>query len=250
MVDPTNIRFGRIPSPDTRDLKFPMRAMIPPSVPLTTVTYATGPILDQGDTPQCVGYAWRQFLTSEPTCTTTGPTPTEIYLEAQKLDEWPGESYDGTSVRGGAEFMTNQARLKSYVWAANEIDIRDFLITTGTVVMGTDWLSSMFNPRPDGTLKVNGQLAGGHAYLLVGYDVQRNAVKMVQSWGDWGPLHGYAYIKMSDLGKLMRAGGEACAAVEQDLTPVVPTFDELAATVTNLSKRIEALEKKVSGVPV
>lgn len=246
MADYSQYGLGRVPSPDARDLKFSMRRILPSSIEVVSRFYETGPVLNQQSTPHCVGYAWRQFLTSEPTITVDGPTADEIYHAAQLEDEWAGEDYDGTSVRGGAVVMTNQQRLKSYVWAANEIDIRDFLITTGTVVMGTNWFMNMFDPLPDGTLKVSGSLAGGHAYLLCGYDAARNAVKMIQSWGEaWGPLHGFAYIRMKDLARLMRAGGEACAAVELDLTPVAPTFDELAATISNLSKRVASIEQRI-----
>jgi hypothetical protein len=233
------IKFGRLVSPDARDLRFPMRAMLPASVTIVSKFYTTGPVLDQGDTPQCVGYSWRQFLSSEPTFTLDGPSASQLYTEAQLNDEWPGEDYDGSSVRGGAKALTIDQRLKSYVWAANAADVRDFLITTGTVVMGTNWLQNMFTPDKNGVLKVSGPIAGGHAYLLCGYDAPTNRFQMINSWGVWGQ-NGKAWIRFTDLDKLIRAQGEACAAVEQSIAPML----SLEEQVVNLNLRVTALEAR------
>jgi len=211
--------LGRRYAPDARDRKYPMRPLLPMSVTPVSKYWQVGPILDQGDTPMCVGYASEQFLQSEPLLTMDGPSPKQIYDAAQKLDEWPGEGYDGTSVRGAAKALTEMGRLQSYVWGADALDARDWLILKGPVIMGTDWLTNMFDPAQDGTLRVNGSLAGGHAYLLVGYDAPNNRFKMVNSWGgSWG-LSGTAWIKYRDLDKLIARHGEACAAVEQKVNP-------------------------------
>jgi hypothetical protein len=57
---------------------------------------------DQGYAPHCVGYSlsramsWlnRRFYDAD-----------WLYYEAQKVDEWDGEDYDGTSVRGGCRIL-------------------------------------------------------------------------------------------------------------------------------------------------
>lgn len=216
MLPVERMKFGRRYAPDPRDAKHPMRDVLPKKVAAASRFYKVGPTLDQGDTPMCVGYAWDQFLRSEPLMTTQGPYGPEIYHVAQTLDEWPGEAYDGTSVRGGAKALTAATRLKQYVWAANALDVRDFLIVRGTVVMGTDWRNGMFSPNPTtGLLKLSGAVAGGHAYLLCGYDAPRNWFQMINSWDGWGLNNtGIAYIAYSDLDRLIRAQGEACAAIE------------------------------------
>lgn len=237
----TTRAFGRLYSPDDRDRRFPMRAMLPRTVEVVSRFYAIGPVLDQGDTSQCVGYSAKQFLQSEPVQTLDGPTATELYKAAQAEDEWPGDNYEGSSVRGAAKALTGMGRLKSYVWAANATDVRDFLITSGTVMMGTDWRSAMTTPV-DGQLKVSGAVEGGHAYLLVGYDATTNRFRMVNSWGaDWGE-HGQAWIRFKDLDRLIAARGEACAALEQALAPV-SELDALRASVANMEARISALEQ-------
>jgi hypothetical protein len=211
-----HLKWGRRYAPDPRDAKHPMRPHLPKEITVASKFYRTGALLDQGDTPQCVGYAWAQFLQSEPLMTTTGPDAPTIYHQAQLNDEWPGENYEGTSVRGGAKALTQASRLNRYVWAANALDVRDWLITTSTVVMGTDWRSGMSAPNPTtGLLKLSGAVAGGHAYLICGYDAPRNWFQIINSWNGWGLNNsGVAYIAFADVDRLIRSQGEACAALE------------------------------------
>ena len=215
-MTPDHLKFGRRFAADPRDAKHPMRKVLPERITLISKFYDTGPLLDQGDTPMCVGYAWKQFLQSMPIMSSGPPDAPTIYHEAQTLDEWPGENYDGTSVRGGAKALLRDTKLASYVWAANAADVRDFLITKGTVVIGSDWRYQMFFPNAtSGLLKLGGPVVGGHAYLVCGYDVDKNWFQMINSWGPWG-LHdtGKAFMAFGDLDKLIRAQGEACAALE------------------------------------
>ena len=110
--------LGRLPVEDKRDALHPMSARLLVGELLPPFQYwRPGPVLDQGQFPHCVGYAWSGWLQASPTRTRTGPLPTLIYTESQKVDEWPGESYDGTSVRAGAKFLSTQGRISEYVWA-------------------------------------------------------------------------------------------------------------------------------------
>lgn len=66
---------------------------------------------DQGQTPHCVGYSlsramsWynRRFYDAD-----------WLYYEAQKVDEWDGEDYDGTSVRGGCRILNTVGHRRIY----------------------------------------------------------------------------------------------------------------------------------------
>src|SRR5678816_26052 len=95
--------LGRLFAPDERDKRFTMRAALQhPELPPRPRQrpYNLGMTLDQGNTPQCVGYSTRDKLASAPFMVHVdqGPSAFEIYTGAQKLDEWPGENYEGTSV--------------------------------------------------------------------------------------------------------------------------------------------------------
>lgn len=206
--------LGRLPAADERDANF--RMVAPPRSQVTYKYYATGPILDQGPYPYCVGYAWRQWLSSALLKTKTGPAAQTIYAEAQKIDEWPGENYAGTSVRAGAKVMQNLGHISSYLWAWDVPTIKGWILSgAGTVVVGTLWFEGMFTPDPKGFVNLTGPEAGGHAYLLAGYSTERDAFRIVNSWGRaWGES-GRAWLSGPDLATLLGRDGEAATAVEQ-----------------------------------
>lgn len=236
-------KFGRLKSPDRRDARYPMRAVLPERVTPVTRLYRTGPVLDQGDTPQCVGYSAKQFLQSDPVETMDGPTATELYHAAQLEDEWPGENYEGSSVRGAAKALTKMDRLVSYVWGQDAADVRDWLILQGTVIMGTNWYQGMMDPDPQGYLRLTGRMVGGHAWLLCGYRAPQNDFQMINSWGkSWGS-GGKAYLRFRDLDRLIALEGEACAALERPVVPV-PDLATVWRYVQDLEQRVKQLESR------
>ena len=57
----------------------------------------------------------------------------------------------------------------------------------GPVVVGTYWYSSMFYPDRNGLIKINGGIAGGHAYVINGVDKTKKLFRIKNSWGQsWG----------------------------------------------------------------
>lgn len=209
--------LGRLFAPDPRDAGYPLRALVPPAVPqVTSRFYKTGPVLNQGSTSECVAYAWKQFLDSAPIMDPEAqPPPAQvIYDAAQIVDEWAGTPHKGTSVRAGAKVLTALHRLGAYHWSTSAEDVRAYLLTTGTVVLGTDWMEDMFRPGKDGFVKVSGPVAGGHAYLAVGWSQKHGAVRCINSWGSGWGQHGRFWMAGEDLQKLLERDGEACAGVE------------------------------------
>lgn len=214
-----NVVFGRRHAPDTRDKNHLMQAVIPAETDIISKywddDYYWG---DQGQTPQCVGYAWAHWIENDPiTYPSPGPRfdPTYIYNAAQRVDEWPGEDYDGTSVRAGAKVLQSNSFITSYNWAWDADTIARAILTTGPVVVGTEWLENMFYPDPFGVIHPSGPSVGGHAYLLNGYDSETRLFRIKNSWGrSWGK-EGHAFISFEDLNSLISMDGEACLAVEQ-----------------------------------
>ena len=100
--------LGRLHAPDERDRNFPMRAALRPVAAPVSKIWWPGTVLDQGQTPQCVGFAWRGWMLSSPerVAANYGPDGPAIYAGAQQNDEFPGTDYEGSSVRGGAKFLT------------------------------------------------------------------------------------------------------------------------------------------------
>jgi len=194
-----------------------MRSIVaePPTLPAYR-HYRCGPVLDQGRTSSCVGHAWRQWLSSAPLMTRSGYDAMKIYAEAQFVDEWPGEQYAGTSVRAGAKVLYTAGFVESYVWAFTAEDVATWILSgRGTVVLGTAWLSGMFRPDARGFIAPTGNIVGGHAYLVIGYNRVSGVFRVLNSWGpSWGQ-RGRAWILGEHLDILIRDDGEAATAIEQ-----------------------------------
>jgi hypothetical protein len=227
--------FGRRYSPDDRDRNFLMRRMLSDpravSLPTRKTWRINSTALDQGQTGTCVGQAWRNFLRCAPMqLEKGGPSPYSIYREAVKRDPWadnddeaslpdrdPGMD-SGTSVRAGAQALESMGHLRSYVWAFELQPAIEWVLTTGPVVLGTNWYSS-FRPDEDGVVRITPTATpiGGHAYLWRGADTKRALALCSNSWGEaWGKS-GEFYLPFRDLERLIHENGEACSAIQRRL---------------------------------
>lgn len=215
--------LGRLYSLDARDEGYQLRqALVLPPVLRTWRHWTPGkPILNQGEFPHCVAYAWKQWLTASPIRQGHQVDTVEVYNQAQLIDEWPGEDYDGTSVRAGAKILQQRGFISNYLWAASMEEIKQWILTKGPVVIGSNWYSSMSQPLwsdYDGLegywIKPEGNLDGGHAWTIVGFSLNRHAFRMLNSWGDsWGQ-HGKAWIAEEHVAQLLLEQGEACTSEE------------------------------------
>jgi hypothetical protein len=79
------------------------------------------------------------------------------------------------------------------------------LMAGKTISVGTYWYESMFYPTASGLVTVSGDIAGGHQYLIRGYDVDRDRV-MGRCW--WGAFRDF-WMSRTDLNRLLREGGDA-----------------------------------------
>jgi hypothetical protein len=209
--------LGRRPAPDPRDDQYPLRPRTIPVLPKVRHWRMFHSPLDQGHEGSCVGHAWKHFLMASPVCVNgpkEAPLAVDIYKEAQKIDEWPGEAYEGTSVRAGAKILVAKGLVSEYRWATDIDTLATYLLTTGTVVMGTNWYEGMDAPDEGGFVRVTGRTRGGHAWLVLGYNRVRGVYRCVNSWGkSWGQA-GRFWIAGEDLDRLLSEGGEACSATE------------------------------------
>lgn len=219
-------QLGRRYSPDTRDLQFMVaRRLGPAGTPLPSQkTWGIKPTaLDQGETGSCVGHAWANFLRATPIQTNAGIDQLrwDIYDQATQLDEWDDNDNDvdrqfGTSIRAGAEAVTNMGRLKSYLWAFDLQSALEWVLTMGPIVLGTNWYSSFFRPDDEAIIKITptARIEGGHAYLWRGANTRRALALCSNSWGDeWGKS-GEFYLSFRDMERLIHEDGEGCTAVE------------------------------------
>lgn len=225
--------FGRIHSFDPRDQKHLMA--VPKAAEITRRSMhwiMPGTPLNQGQLPQCVAYGWEHYLLASPVKNKMYKTPQELYDEAQAVDEWPGNDYQGTSVRAGAKALQAAGYLGEYQWAFDVNTLSKHVLTKGPAVLGTDWYSGMSNPvthKGESWIDVSGGIDGGHCYVEKGVSLDKKcwicdgvgAARIFNSWGkDYGD-DGKAWICLLKLDQLIAAQGEACMAVELKFKPQV-----------------------------
>jgi hypothetical protein len=174
---------------------------------------------NQGNTPQCVGYAWAHWIADGPVVHSGVQPPVNpklIYQQAQLVDEWPGTNYNGTSVRGGAKYLNSTGKIGNYYWAYDVQTLVNTLLQIGPVVVGTNWYNNMFYPNSNGVISIGGSLAGGHAYVINGVDTVNKLFRIKNSWGvKWGKS-GHAFISFTDMTRLINERGEICLAIENN----------------------------------
>jgi hypothetical protein len=200
-------------------MNYPMRELLPRALSTRTDRYWNdeGFWGNQGSAPKCVGYSLAHLIEDGPV-THTGIAPIVqpdlIYAQAQLIDEWPGTNYDGTSVRAGAEWLVKAGIFSSYHWAFTLQDIVQAVLELGPVEMGTNWYESMFYPNAAGVIRIGGDIAGGHAYVINGVNTKTRMFRIKNSWGrNWG-VKGRAYMSFAEIERLLGEYGEACIPKE------------------------------------
>jgi hypothetical protein len=150
-----------------------------------------------------------------------------VYKEAQKIDPWPGENYEGTSVLAGAQILHRLGYIDSYWWAFG-IDQVLHALVHDPVVVGVPWFSDMYSTDERGIVSIGGTLVGGHAICLTGFapmrvgNVRELYVRWRNSWGAGYGVKGDGWISAANLERLLNQFGEACVLSGQRRVPSPP----------------------------
>lgn len=177
--------------------------------------------LDQGAEGACVGFACAHSLATTPRrrTPTTQSEAFTFYRQAQRFDQWPGEAYEGSSVLGGMQALLDDGLVRRYRWALTMPELLHAVSYVAPVVIGVNWYEGMFEPDEQGYLRREGYLAGGHALVVGGISLARQALFLFNSWGrSWG-LDGGAWITFADMATLMAEDGEFAVPTKVDPTP-------------------------------
>lgn len=203
---------------DERSRSFPMRTVLDTTA-LRDRVWRRGYAYDQGSTPHCVAYTFKGKLNTAPW---SGAIPyqvrsrystDEFYVGAQTNDQWPGESYDGTSALGACRYLKTRGVISEYRWCFSVAEILATLANFGPVALGVWWYEGMFWPDADGVIAPTGYQAGGHEVELIGVDVARRQVVGMNSWSDaWGD-RGRFRLSWDSLERLMAEDGDAAVVV-------------------------------------
>lgn len=196
---------------DPRSLNYLVKAK-----PLKALQSTDWPVfispLDQGQLGSCVpnaGTAWLATGAAWPVSQKlklqlNESFAVEAYHDVTATDDYQGTyppddtGSDGLSL---AKVWQSRGYIDRYDHAIN----LEGLLTamqTQAVITGTTWHEDQFNPDSDGRLRITGQSAGGHEYLLHRVDMTERKIWMRNSWGnDWG-LSGDAYYTFDDFEQL------------------------------------------------
>lgn len=208
----TTRTFDRAVKFDERSRAYPIRSAIRPGAKPRSYTWRCMVNLDQGEDGACVGFSVAQEAAARPKVVMgiTDAVAVDVYNRARQIDEWPGESYSGSSVLAGMKAGVERKWYRQYRWAFGETDLALAIGHVGPAVLGVNWHADMFEPDDDGFLRPSGGISGGHAILCNGYNHKRRVYRVHNSWGaDWG-IQGEALIHASDMAKLLKDDGEAC----------------------------------------
>lgn len=208
-------RLDRLISFDPRSKLHPITAILPAvAIRPRSYQWRCKEFLDQGQEGACVGFGWSHELAARPVevKNVTNESAFTLYRLAQKLDDWPGENYEGTSVLAGAKAVQQlyPGEMQGYKWAFSIEEVVATIGYFGPVVLGIHWYDKMFNPDEEGFIHVAGSLAGGHCILARGVNVKGKFITLHNSWGPTWGMQGECRISFDDLSVLLRQDGEAC----------------------------------------
>ncbi|MBA3756486.1 MAG: hypothetical protein H0X02_09765 [Nitrosomonas sp.] len=190
---------------------------------------------DQGSEGACVGFAESMMMAirNELQARETGTRPYShrydalwLYHEAQKIDEWAGEDYDGTSVRAGLDVLRTRGHrriingstqpedntygITANRWATSVDDIRAAIAQGIPVAIGVNWYSNFDKPQKLAMDSYHhwiatvgqgnwGNIRGGHAVCIYGASDRKQAFLIKNSWGSSYPLTHLPYYAMEIL---------------------------------------------------
>ncbi len=204
---------------DERSRNYPVRAILPPDAEPVSHIWNCPVWLDQGSEGACTGFAVAHELASEPVSAHLYNSLPDanfaraLYHDAQKLDQWPGEDYEGSSVLGAMQAAQLRGFYDEYRWAFGIDDLVLAVGHLGPAVLGIDWHSGMQRPDWHGLIHVRGKRTGGHAICCIGYDANTERFLLHNSWGRWWGLQGNCWIAKSELEQLLNKGGVAAIPV-------------------------------------
>lgn len=221
--------IGRQYAPDPKDRRFQLTAERMAAIPRAVDTrrrsrpWRHGPILDQGATNQCTVYAAVQHIQSAPRLHVLGYNAADfakIYQQALVVDEFPGEADEGTSERAVQKVLQGLKLIDSYLWATDEDVAREFLLTRGMLLFGSDWFRGQDTPDRKGYVDPSGSVRGGHEYVMRWYYGKNHykypdTYEFINSWGPGFGDGGLFRMKADAVRYLwLQLNGDLCSPVE------------------------------------
>lgn len=215
---------GRLAAADPRDAKHEIpRAVVREAKEVRRRYHQPGPMLNQGQTPQCVAFSTCRMLRGSPVRQVPHLSEAEIYAWCQRHDEWPGEAYAGTSTRASMRWLKENGYISEYQWARDAEGLFAHILTRGPALIGVNWYPGMDDVDEAGYLRVTGVCQAGHQVMIGGADRDRidpvtgkpGAFRGYNTWGaNWGDVGGAFWLTAADMERLLAEDGDGALPVE------------------------------------
>jgi hypothetical protein len=252
-------------------------------MPTTGRIWPVGPTLDQGREGACVGMGCAGAVAAAPSSRSgiNRQYAVNWYRRAQRLDEWPGEAYPGTSVLAGCLVGRERKLWAGFRWSKHPAELAAGLNSDdlGPAIVGVQWSEDLYDVPPDGLLPEDVTLDPnmGHCVLGFGYvpsralitrDMQADLEELglweavdqlagpsfliLNSWGpSWG-VHGMAVVPLPLMRRWFAARGEfalpeqrtkgKAGAVAQGAEPVETETGTGAATAAPVDATVAPVD--------
>ena len=196
-------------------------AELVPAAPTHDVRWrAAERVLDQGTEGSCVGHGCVGLIGAQPhpapRSRVTHAESVRWYKRAQRLDEWPGDDYSGTSVNAGMKVGRVYGWWDAWRWAFGLEEMRD-AITLGPLVVGVPWRSGMYETEPDALVTTGGSEVGGHCLLVhswvTDYAGHGPGFWWRNSWGPGYGIRGDGFVPEETMRGLIAEVGEVAVPI-------------------------------------
>lgn len=215
--------LGRLVHFDERSRGYPVRGLVEAKKP-RTISWRCTTYLDQGNEGACVGFACAHELAAKPIEVSVDFNMARgLYHDAQRVDQWEGGAYpgakpfyEGTSVLAGLKVIQQRGYVPEYRWAFGLDDLILSVSNLGPAIIGVNWYTGMFDTDQRHFINISGRVEGGHAIMVRGVSIRKEAFVLHNSWGTkWG-RYGQAYISFDDMARLLREDGEAAIPLRRE----------------------------------
>lgn len=213
-LEATDPRLGRHVVHDPRSRGFALDATVDTSTWRTRLLRVYDPVPNPNQTiGDCTGCAKAMMLNTEGNrkrgVRLGLPYADRIYSLATTLDPFDGTYPPDDTGSNGLSAAKAAQRLGlggDYQWIFNGADgVVQAVMAGKSVNVGTRWDNNMFTPDSHGFIHPGGGVAGGHEYLIRGYSLEMDALRLRCWWGSFRD----AWIKRSDLAELLADDGDA-----------------------------------------
>lgn len=205
--------------------------MATPSTPESVLWDSHAPVLDQGKVGSCTGNAVTQLLNTDYAIKISGRTAyldeaaaIKVYTLATDIDSYPGNYPNvdtGSDGSAACEAAIQLGYLSGYQNVGNTLLDILAALRAQPLIVGSSWLNQMFIPDPAGLVTVSGDVAGGHEYALLGFDIGSSEFTFLNSWSSaWG-VNGRFKVKFDDFVNLLTSGDVVNSMVGSVNAPTV-----------------------------